>query len=171
MSAIVVEVVTDGPERGQVAELWREYMRLTFEEVAELLPAESRSLPDELPDEATDPVAHYPLVLLGRLDGEPVASAGLELHDGATAEVKRLYVRAPARRRGIARAMVQRAIAEARGLGASRLVVETLPTRAGALRLFRSLGFVETEPFRDFPFDMVFLAVDTRPSHAIGGTW
>ena len=60
------------------------------------------------------------------------------------AEAKRLYVRPPFRRRGIARALLEWVIAEAREAGYRELVGDTLPAMTAALKLYDRLGFHRT---------------------------
>lgn len=63
-----------------------------------------------------------------------------------TVELKRLYVRSPARGSGLGRALVLHAIAEARARCCQRLVLDTLPEMQRAQALYRALGFVEVPP-------------------------
>lgn len=63
--------------------------------------------------------------------------------------LKRCYVVPDWRRRGVARALVDHAAVVAAGTGADRLVLDVLPSRAGAIAAWQRMGFVATEPWGD----------------------
>ena len=71
----------------------------------------------------------------------PVGCGAVRLLDGETAELKRMYVAPSARGSGLGRRLVDALEAEARGLGARRLVLETGVRQEPALALYRSAGF------------------------------
>ena len=78
------------------------------------------------------------VVALGDL---PVGCGALRLIDPATAELKRMYVAAEHRGTGLGRRLVAALEAEARRLGARRMVLETGVRQAAALALYRRAGF------------------------------
>ena len=79
--------------------------------------------------------------------GEPVASAAWRSHGDTDAEMKRVYVRADARGRGHARAMVAHVEADARAAGKHRMILETGDGQPEAVALYASLGYVAITPF------------------------
>lgn len=83
--------------------------------------------------------------VVARLGGKPVGCGALRpLDDGgsaSSAEVKRMYVASEARGRGVARAILGRLEALARGFGYARLVLETGDRQPEAIRLYERAGF------------------------------
>jgi GNAT superfamily N-acetyltransferase len=71
----------------------------------------------------------------------PVGCGALRLLDAETAELKRMYVDPAVRGRGLGRRLVAALEAEAKSLGARRLVLETGIRQAAALALYRATGF------------------------------
>lgn len=156
-----VEVVTPGDEavRAEVSPLWTEYWEISRLEVVDLVGFDIGT-PDEVAHENEDPAAHCRAVLLARVDGDAVGSAGLAHVDDQSCELKRLYVRSHARRHGVAAALVAAAADEAPRLGYHRILADTLVSRTGALEMFRRAGFVEIEPWRENALPMVYQALD-----------
>jgi GNAT superfamily N-acetyltransferase len=90
--------------------------------------------------------------LVGWLAGEPVACGVVKgLHD-ATCEIKRMYVAPPARRRGVARALLGALDDEARRLGYARARLDTGRHQPHAERLYREAGYREIGNFNANPF-------------------
>ncbi len=89
---------------------------------------------------------------------EPFGAALLVPFDENRAEIKRLYVRPEGWRRGAGRALVSTLMDVARTLGYRDVLVDVVPQRLAAVRLYERLGFVQTEPFRQYEVhEMVFL--------------
>jgi len=108
------------------------------------------------------------LVLYRR--GTPVGCGALRLLDAETAELKRMYVSPLERGKGLGRHLVHALEAEARALGARRLVLETGIRQAAALALYRATGFQPIPLFGEYclsPETSVCLGKDLLDH----GTW
>jgi putative acetyltransferase len=90
------------------------------------------------------------VILVARWDAEPVGCGAIRLIDADTAEVKRMFTRPGARGRGVGRALLAALEAQARTLGARRLVLETGVRQSEAMGLYASHGFVHMPPFGEY---------------------
>jgi putative acetyltransferase len=86
---------------------------------------------------------------VAREDGLAVGCGGVALC-GSFAEVKRMYVRAAARGRGVAQALLARIEAETAAGGIDTLRLETGSRQAAALRFYERSGFRPCGIFGDY---------------------
>jgi GNAT superfamily N-acetyltransferase len=87
------------------------------------------------------------LFLVGLLDGEPAVTGGWRWIDDGVAEIKRMYVLAGARRRGLARRILAELEASALAAGARRVVLNTGRQQPEAIALYESSGYLPAEGF------------------------
>lgn len=90
-------------------------------------------------------------LLLATIDDIPAGCVALRAHDGRAAEIKRLYVRPEHRGSGIGRKLIETLIRDAQAIGYSAMLLDTLPSMHGALRLYESLGFRRRDPYFPSP--------------------
>jgi putative acetyltransferase len=83
-------------------------------------------------------------------DAEPVGCGAVRKLDATTAELKRMYVSPSCRGLGLGRRILEALEAEARALGASRLVLETGARQTEAVALYERAGFTPTERFGEY---------------------
>ena len=92
---------------------------------------------------------HY--LELQNYDGEHAGCIALRRNDGKSCELKRLYVRPAFRGQGVASALVERLLDDAREIGYAYVQLDTLPFLAEAIGLYRKYGFYETPPYNENP--------------------
>ncbi|HEY3392398.1 MAG TPA: GNAT family N-acetyltransferase [Lacipirellulaceae bacterium] len=88
--------------------------------------------------------------LVAYVGDQPVGCGAVRRIDPAVAEIKRMYVAPEARGRGVGRQVLLQLEAEARRLGATRLLLETGPRQPEALALYSRAGFVMIPNFGDY---------------------
>lgn len=89
------------------------------------------------------------LFLVGRMEGRAVACGALKLVPPDTAYLKRMWVDGSVRGRGVGRRLLGALEEAAAGLGCAAVQLETNAALTEAIRLYRSAGYEEVEPFND----------------------
>lgn len=80
-----------------------------------------------------------------------IACVALRRHHNDACEIKRLYVAPGSRGLGVGRALLERAIEDARTIGYREVLMTTLPDMmSDALAMYERTGFVPTDPFVDY---------------------
>ena len=105
-----------------------------------------------LPAADEDLVLPAGLLLLARLQAEPVGCAALKFHGTAPAEVKRMWVADGVRGLGVGRRLLAAVEQHAREHGVRTLRLETNRALVEAIALYRSAGYREVPAFNDEPF-------------------
>ena len=101
-----------------------------------------------LPGEYSPPTGR---LFLATLDGNLAGCTALRRIDGNICEMKRLYLRPEFRGKGIGRQMTVEIIRAAQEMGYTLIRLDTVPAMKEAISLYRSMGFVEIEPYRENP--------------------
>jgi ribosomal protein S18 acetylase RimI-like enzyme len=92
------------------------------------------------------------LLLIARMRQEPVGCGALKLHQGAPAEIKRMWVAPHARGLGVGRRLLQELERHARAAEVAVLRLETNRTLIEAIALYRDAGYREVAAFNDEPY-------------------
>jgi len=101
------------------------------------------------------------LLLAGEFD-QVMGCVALRPLGPTICEMKRLFVRPEYRDRGLGRILVEAIIEEARKLGYTHMRLDTIADRMDrAVALYKSIGFVEIQPYRNNPVDSAtFMELD-----------
>lgn len=164
VEAIIRRLTADAPDVALGTALVREYVEATAAEMAG--PGGQPDIDTILPyvpdyhDVAPRYLVEGAAFLVAELDGEALGGVGVTRVDAATCEMNRLWVRPGRRRGGLGRALAEASLHEARALGYRRMLLDVLPSRTGAMALYRALGFREVDAIHDYTFSMVAFARD-----------
>jgi putative acetyltransferase len=101
-------------------------------------------------------------LLLAREFDQLVGCVALRPVGPTTCEMKRLFLRSEYRSRGLGRVLVEAVIEAARKIGYTHMRLDTISDRMGrAIELYKSIGFVEIEPYYQSPVDTTkFMELD-----------
>ena len=107
-------------------------------------------------------------LLLGYADEQPMGIACLKALTEGTGEVKRMYVRPEARKRGLGRALLNELLEQAHQIGYERIRLDSARFMAEAHQLYRTSGFREIEAYegseipKEFQNHWLFMERDLR---------
>lgn len=86
---------------------------------------------------------------------------GLRKIDEQNCEMKRLYVRPKFRGKRIGDQLVRKIIEDAREIGYSHMLLDTLPFLKSAICMYKKYGFYETESYNDSPMSTsIYMKLD-----------
>ena len=145
METVVIQEVSNPGDLATVKLLFKEYWaslgfgRETFGFGEEL---------DNLPGVYKRPTGRLALAMTS---GKAVGCVALRKLNATSCEMKRLYVRHDQRGKGVAIALLEWLVSQARVEGYTKMMADTLPTMAAALHLYARVGFRRTEPYSEKP--------------------
>lgn len=152
--AACVEIV-DGLElRSKVISLFDEYTRMLVSlDPSFRLYLDIQHYEDEVRDLEAKYAPPYGRLYLLLVDGKAAGCIALRRLDDRRCELKRLYVRPQYRGCGYSRLLLDRIVSDARAIGYTLMLLDSLPELESALSLYRSYGFVETACYNDSPVE------------------
>ncbi|HWB29088.1 MAG TPA: GNAT family N-acetyltransferase [Vicinamibacterales bacterium] len=99
------------------------------------------------PDELMAPAFTF---VVAEAAGEALGCGALRVREPGVAEIKRMFVRPSARRRGVARAVLRALEARAAELGLPRILIETGAAQPEAIALYLSSGYVPIPRYGEY---------------------
>lgn len=103
----------------------------------------------------------YGRLYLARWEGKSAGCIGLRRLDGQNCEMKRLYVRPEFRGKRIGDELVKRILADAKEIGYSHMLLDTLPFLESALRMYKRYGFYEIPCYNNSPMSSsIYMRLD-----------
>jgi putative acetyltransferase len=105
---------------------------------------------DNFPVQYSPPTGSLFLALSQNL---PIGCVGVRYFEDGICEMKRLFVKPYFRGKRVGRLLAEAAVKAGKILGYERMRLDTLPTMEKANHLYRSIGFIEIEPYRYNPIE------------------
>jgi putative acetyltransferase len=93
-------------------------------------------------------------LLVAHHDGIPAGTVALRDLDNQICEMKSMFVDSQYLGKGIGRALAEAIIQEARIIGYTKMRLDTGPRQTAAQTLYRSLGFLEIQPYYELPQEL-----------------
>ena len=85
--------------------------------------------------------------------GETAGCVALKKFDETSCEIKRLYVRSRFRGHRLGERMVERLMADARSIGYTHMLLDTLPFLRTAIQMYLRMGFYEIPSYNGIPME------------------
>lgn len=98
---------------------------------------------------------------LAYCNGQAAGCIGLKKIDEENCEMKRLYVRPRFRGENIGRLLMQKIIMDAKEIGYSHMLLDTLPFLNKAIHMYERFGFVTTDCYNNSPMSTsIYMKLD-----------
>ena len=146
---ITLELVQDDERLAVAQELFLEFLHWADERIEHEygVSVDVDSLHDATLGEAREFMPPSGRIYLASQDGRPAGVGCFKQLEPGMAEIKRVFVRPEFRGSGIARAILEQLVADGRTEGYRTIRLETAQFMEAARRLYRSLGFRDTDPY------------------------
>lgn len=152
--AACVEIVDGLGHKSEVISLFDEYTRMLVSlDPSFRLYLDIQHYEDEVRDLEAKYAPPYGRLYLLLVDGKAAGCIALRRLDDRRCELKRLYVRPQYRGCGYSRLLLDRIVSDARAIGYTLMLLDSLPELESALSLYHSYGFVETACYNDSPVE------------------
>lgn len=146
----------------EIKELFSEYTQMLMDgdpEIQKYLSIQNYEKELEHPEAKYGPPAGR--LYLAFCEGSPAGCIGLRPLKSPGCEMKRLYVRPAFRKNHIGHRLIRTIIKDAREIGYSHMLLDTLPFLSDALALYKKYGFYEIPCYNDSPLDTsIYMRLD-----------
>ncbi len=105
---------------------------------------------EDFPNHYSPPTGN---LLLALSENEPMGCVGVRFFEKDICEMKRLYIKPEYRGKKAGKELAVSAIKSGKALGYGYMRLDTLSSMETANQLYKSLGFIEIDPYRDNPID------------------
>ena len=103
----------------------------------------------------------YGRLYLAYYNNEVAGCIGLKKIDEKNCEMKRLYVRPKFRGKQIGEQLIEKIIKDAKEIGYSYMLLDTLPFLKGAIYLYKKYGFYEIPSYNNSPMNTsIYMKLD-----------
>ncbi len=147
-----------------------EEIKILFSEYTEMLIAGDSSFQKYLDIQNYDEELEHLDIKYGSPDGrlyiafydrELAGCIGLRKIDEWNCEMKRLYVRPAFRGRNIGSKLIQQIIKDAKEIGYTYMLLDTLPFLKSAIHMYKACGFYEIPSYNNSPMDTsIYMKLD-----------
>lgn len=157
-----IKIVPAYHQREELRTLFEEYTRLLIERDASFKKyLDLQNYEEEIDHLDGKYGLPYGRVYLLYCDRKPAGRIGLRKIDDQSCEMKRLYIRPEFRGKRLGEILVERIIGDAREIGYSHMLLDTLPFLQSALRLYKKFGFYEIESYNNSPMkNSIYMKLD-----------
>lgn len=116
---------------------------------------------DELRKLPGDYALPHGRLYIANYDGQLAGCIAFRPFGNDCCEMKRLFVRPTFRGKKIGKALAEKIITDAKGMGYRAMLLDTLASLSSSTALYKTLGFYETEPYRFNPLpSALYLRLD-----------
>lgn len=157
-----IEIIPAYDHPQEVGELFSEYTDMliagdsTFREYLNI-----QNYDEELAHLEAKYGAPYGRLYLAYCDGKAAGCIGLRKLDECSCEMKRLYVRPQFRGNKLGERLARLIIADAKTIGYSHMLLDTLPFLESAVHMYKKLGFYTIDCYNDSPMSTsIYMKLD-----------
>ena len=146
----------------EVASLFSEYTNMLIEGDASFQKyLEIQNYDAELEHLETKYGLPYGRLYIAYYDNKLAGCIGLRKIEEQNCEMKRLYVRSEFRGKRIGNRLVQQIISDAKQIGYTHMLLDTLPFLQSAIHMYKQYGFYEIPSYNDSPMDTsIYMRLD-----------